>query len=120
MNAFFGRQVISGVPPSTLTVTNLTGNTAGLDLILHITEGQASRGPLFRTGWMQMMTRACGCLCIAALFLAISPKIRQTTLDGIGPINHQLELYAPYSYIGVTVLVLLVLMMSFYRGAQPR
>ena len=67
-----------------------------------------------------MMTRAIGCLGIAVLFLAISPKIRQTVLDGIGSVNHQFELYAPYSYIGGIVLVLLVLMMSFYRGAQPQ
>ena len=67
-----------------------------------------------------MMTRAMGCLGIAVLFLAISPKIRQTMLDGIGSVSHQFELYAPYSYIGGIVLVLLVLMMSFYRGAQPQ
>jgi hypothetical protein len=60
-----------------------------------------------------------GCLGIAILFLAISPKIRQIVLDGIGSVNHQFELYAPYSYIGGVVLVLLVLIRSFYRGAQP-
>ena len=44
-----------------------------------------------------MMTRTLGFLGIAALFLAISPKIRQTVLDGIGSVNQQFELYAPYS-----------------------
>ena len=67
-----------------------------------------------------MMTRTMGCLGIALLFLAISPKIRETMLDGIGSVNHQFELYAPYSYIGGIALVLLVLIMSFYRGAQPQ
>ena len=67
-----------------------------------------------------MMTRTLGFFGIAILFLAISQKIRQTMLDGISSVNHQFELYAPYSYIGGIVLVLLVLMMSFYRGAQPQ
>jgi len=67
-----------------------------------------------------MLTRALGFLGMAGLFLTISPKIRQTVLDGIGFVNHQFELYAPYSYIGGVVLVLLALMMSFSRGAQPQ
>lgn len=57
---------------------------------------------------------------MTVLFLAISPKIRQTMLDAIGSVTHQFEFYAPYSYIGGIILVLLVLMMSFYRGAQPQ
>ena len=56
---------------------------------------------------------------MGGLFLAISPKIRQTCLDGIGAVSHQMELYAPYSYVAGMLLVLFVLMMSFYRGAQP-
>jgi hypothetical protein len=56
---------------------------------------------------------------MGGLFLTISPKIRETCLDGIGSINHQMELYAPYSYVAGVLLVLFVLMMSLYRGAQP-
>jgi len=67
-----------------------------------------------------MTTRALGFIGLAAIFLAISPKIRQFVLDGIGAIDHQFEQYAPYSYVAGVVLVLLLLMMSFYRGAQPR
>ena len=67
-----------------------------------------------------MATRALGFIGLAALFLGISPKIRQAVLDIIGSINHQFELYAPYSYVLGVALVLVVLMMSFYRGAQPR
>ena len=67
-----------------------------------------------------MIARAMGFLGMGALFLMISPKIRQTVLDSIGSINHQFELYAPYSYVAGVALVLLVLMMSFYRGAQPQ
>jgi hypothetical protein len=51
-------------------------------------------------------------------FLMISPKLRLTVTDGLGSATHQMELYAPYSYIGGVVLVLLALLVSFYRGAQ--
>jgi len=57
---------------------------------------------------------------MACLFLIISPEIRQTVLDGIGSIKHLFELYAPYSYVTGVVLLLLALMMSFYRGAQAQ
>ena len=67
-----------------------------------------------------MMTRGLGFLTMGTLFLLISPNIRQSGLGVIGSIDHQFELYAPYSYVAGAVLVLLILMMSFYRGAQPQ
>ena len=67
-----------------------------------------------------MIARALGFLGMGGLFLVISPNIRQTVLDGIGFINHEFELYAPYSYVAGVVLVLLVAMMSFNCGAQPQ
>ena len=54
------------------------------------------------------------------LFLMISPNIRQSVLDVIGSIDHKFELYAPYSYVAGVALVLLILIMSFHRGAQPQ
>ena len=59
-----------------------------------------------------------GILRLGGLFFIISPQIRQTVLNGIGSIGNQCELYAPYSYVAGVVLVLLLLMMSFSRGAQ--
>ena len=41
-------------------------------------------------------------------------------VDGIGSVNQQFELYSPYSYIGGIALVILVLMMLLYRGAQAQ
>ena len=67
-----------------------------------------------------MMTRALGFLGMATLFLTISPGLRHTLEDGIGSVNQAFELYAPYSYIGGFILIVLVLVMSFYRGAQPQ
>jgi hypothetical protein len=57
---------------------------------------------------------------MGALFLIISPGIRQNLLDGIGTIANQFELYSPFSYVAGVVALLLLLMMSFHRGAQPR
>jgi len=57
---------------------------------------------------------------MGGVFLTISPKLRYSLLDGIAAITHEMELYAPYSYIAGAVLVLLALMMSLYRGAQPQ
>jgi hypothetical protein len=52
-------------------------------------------------------------------FLMISPKLRQDLTNGIGSVSHQMELYAPYSYVLGVLLVLTVLAVSLYRGAQP-
>ncbi|HTS65627.1 MAG TPA: hypothetical protein VMH28_26575 [Candidatus Acidoferrales bacterium] len=57
---------------------------------------------------------------MGGLFLTISPNIRQTVLDGVGSVTREMEVYAPYSYIAGVVLVLLLVAMSFYRGAQPQ
>jgi hypothetical protein len=67
-----------------------------------------------------MTTRALGFLGLSSLFLIISPKIRQILLDDIGSTAHQFELHAPCSYVIGVALVFLVLMVSLYRGAQPR
>ena len=67
-----------------------------------------------------MATRVTGCIGLGALFLVISPTIRQTVLDAIGAIEHGFEVYAPYSYVAGVVMVLLTLIMSFHRGAQAR
>jgi len=61
-----------------------------------------------------------GFIGLGALFLVISPKIRQTVLDAIGAIDHEFEVYAPYSYVAGVVMILLMLIISFHRGAQPR
>ncbi|HXK06416.1 MAG TPA: hypothetical protein VMS37_28730 [Verrucomicrobiae bacterium] len=67
-----------------------------------------------------MITRVLGFFGMGGLFLTISPGFRQTLLDGIGSFEHQMELYSPFSYVAGVVVVLLVLVMSFYRGAQPQ
>jgi hypothetical protein len=66
------------------------------------------------------MVRAAAFLGMGGLFLAISPKLRGAVTDGLGSVTHQMELYAPFSYIGGVILVITVFVFSMYRGAQPR
>ena len=66
------------------------------------------------------MVRAIAFFATGALFLTISPNLRQTVLGLIDSFEHQLELYSPFSYVGCGVLVILTLIFSLYRGAQAR
>jgi len=50
----------------------------------------------------------------------ISPKLRQDVTQAFGVVAHNMELYAPYSYIGGVAVLFLGLAISLYRGAQPR
>ena len=65
------------------------------------------------------MLRAASFLGFGGLFLAISPGLRGSVTGGLESFVHQMELYSPFSYIGAAVLLLLTLVFSMYRGAQP-
>jgi hypothetical protein len=56
----------------------------------------------------------------AGLFLIISPAFRGSVTGGIESFTHQMELYAPWSYVAGVIAILMLLIFSFYRGAQPR
>ena len=66
------------------------------------------------------MVRAISLLGLGGGFLMISPKLRGSVTESLGSFSHQMELYSPYSYIGGGVVAILALLVSFYRGAQPR
>jgi hypothetical protein len=53
-------------------------------------------------------------------FLMISPGLRGSVTAGLGSVTDQMAVYAPWSYIGGVMLLLLILCFSMYRGAQPR
>jgi hypothetical protein len=57
---------------------------------------------------------------MGGLFLTISPGLRGTVLGGLESATLKMEYYAPFSYIGAVILLLLTLMVVMYRGAQPR
>ena len=66
------------------------------------------------------MVRALGMFGLGGLFLAISPHLRWLVWDTLGGGVTAMEVHAPYSYIAGGVLVLVTLLVSFYRGAQAR
>jgi len=53
-------------------------------------------------------------------FLMISPSLRGTINSALMSAGKQMDLYSPYSYIAGGMLVLLTLVISLYRGAQPQ
>jgi hypothetical protein len=66
------------------------------------------------------MVRAIGIGGLGAIFLVISPKLREQLQVAIGAGVSAMELYAPYSYVAGVFLVLATMVYSFNRGAQAR
>jgi hypothetical protein len=56
----------------------------------------------------------------AALFLIASPSLRATVVDGITRIAKAASLYAPYSYLGLIVMLVGGLLVAVVRGSGPR
>jgi hypothetical protein len=67
-----------------------------------------------------VFVRAFSFIGFGGVFLMISPKLRDTVNAGMLSATKEMELYSPYSYIAGGVLVLLTLVISMYRGAQPQ
>jgi hypothetical protein len=66
------------------------------------------------------MLRALGSCGLGILFLIISPALRQSVMDGLDSLGKQIQMYSPFSYVGIAIAVLAVLMLCLYRAAQPR
>ena len=55
-----------------------------------------------------------------ALFLMISPQLRDVAMDGIAWGVGNIVKYSPWSYIGAVVSLLLFAIMRNYRSPSPR
>ncbi len=66
------------------------------------------------------MLRAIAIFGLGGLFLMISPHLRDQVWGALGGGVSAMAFYAPYSYIGGGLLVLITLLVSFCRGAQAR
>jgi hypothetical protein len=66
------------------------------------------------------MLRAFSMFGLGGIFLFISPKLRGSVEDALGGVYSGMQFYAPFSYMAFGLLVLIALLSSFYRGAQPR
>ena len=57
---------------------------------------------------------------LALIFLLISPTLRLRISDGLTSCASQMELYAPYSYVGLVAVILLAFIISLNRGTQAQ
>jgi hypothetical protein len=67
-----------------------------------------------------MLMRGISFFGFGGIFLLISPKLRGDITGGLESLTLQMELYAPWSYVGGVVLLVLAFMVAMYRGAQAR
>ena len=66
------------------------------------------------------MTRTLAFFGLAAIFLAISPKLRESLFGVFTGGVHGIESYAPYSYVALAVVAVGSFVVSVNRSSQPR
>jgi hypothetical protein len=66
------------------------------------------------------MLRVFGTFGLGILFVAISPALRVSLIDDAGKLQQTIITYSPWSYVGIGVGVLVLLMFFLHRAAQPR
>lgn len=66
------------------------------------------------------MARVLAWFAMAGGFLAISPKLRDNIMACFAQANSGLEMYSPYSYIGVAVGVLALAVLFFSKSSPNR
>jgi hypothetical protein len=66
------------------------------------------------------MLRALSIGGLGAIFLAISPKLREQVNEALGFGVSTMEAYSPYSYAAGIIAILVTMVVSFNRGAQAR
>jgi hypothetical protein len=66
------------------------------------------------------MLRALSIFGLGAIFLVISPKLRDQVHGVMGVVVSSMELYSPFSYIAGVILVLATMVYSFQRGSRAR
>ena len=62
------------------------------------------------------MVRAISIFGMGGGFLMISPKIRMNLTQGFAMVSDTLNLYTPYSYIGVAIGIFALLTLSLQRS----
>ncbi len=66
------------------------------------------------------MLRPFSCFGLGIIFLWISPKLRMEATNAIGACSTAMVRYAPYSYVASGIALIIIMMMAFKRGADPR
>ena len=66
------------------------------------------------------MLRVLGSFGLGIIFLVISPALRESVMRGIDATGKWIQIYSPFSYVGIALAILCVLMVCLYQAAQPR
>ena len=66
------------------------------------------------------MARALGFFGLGGGFLAISPKLRLTSIEALSYGISKLDQFSPYSYIAAGLGTMVIIMIALYRGSAPR
>ncbi len=66
------------------------------------------------------MTRALSLFGLGALFVGISPPLREDVLGVINKCVSAMQFYAPFSYVVGVILVLISMVVAFNRGSRAR
>ena len=66
------------------------------------------------------MVRAISLFGLTALFLLVSPALRQDVLGVINKCVLAMQSYAPFSYVLGVILVLVSMVVAFNRGSRAR
>jgi hypothetical protein len=66
------------------------------------------------------MFRAIGIFGLGILFLVISAELRATVMNGIDSVSKAIQVYSPFSYVGIGLAVLGGLMICLHKASQPR
>jgi hypothetical protein len=66
------------------------------------------------------MLRVLGTFGLGILFVAVSPPLRQSLINDADALQTKIVNNEPWSYIGIAIGILAMLMVGLYRAAQPR
>ena len=66
------------------------------------------------------MFRALGTFGLGILFIAVSPPLRQSLMNDADAIQTKIVNNSPWSYVGIALAILALLMFGLHRAAQPR
>jgi hypothetical protein len=66
------------------------------------------------------MFRVFGMFGLGIVFLVISPPLRDSVVNTVDSVSKTIQVYSPFSYVGIAFAVLGGLMFCLHKAAQPR